>query len=251
MVPNPVSKVFHPWPSGSLKFTVMMASVILIAVCISLITCDSSGSDADDPVLSGQCGDYLTWNYDAETGALTITGSGQMCDYRVGDVRWGGNEIRTVSFPDGLTEIGEYSFYSCSSLSTITIPSNVTSVGRAAFWNCTSLKEIIINDSELSIGNYAFGYCTSLETISFGKNVQNLGDSAFTSCESLISVTIPNSIIDIGKYCFKNCTSLESFVFGNSISSIQDQTLNGCNSLSSWQQSWQSTSSVNDSESSF
>ena len=49
-----------------------------------------------------------------------------------------------VVIPDSVTEIGEYAFLSCSSLSSITIPDSVTKIERCAFCGCESLKEISI-----------------------------------------------------------------------------------------------------------
>ena len=41
-----------------------------------------------------------------------------------------------------VTRIGEWAFYSCSSLTTITIPEGVTSIGNYAFYYCFSLTTI-------------------------------------------------------------------------------------------------------------
>ena len=38
--------------------------------------------------------------------------------------------------PDGTTEIGEYAFSFCESLTSVTIPDSVTSIGDSAFCNC-------------------------------------------------------------------------------------------------------------------
>ena len=43
-----------------------------------------------------------------------------------------------------IDEIGQQSFYNCSSLETIEIPTGVTVIGRSAFYGCISLKSIEI-----------------------------------------------------------------------------------------------------------
>lgn len=43
---------------------------------------------------------------------------------------------------DGVTSIGIYAFYYCTSLTDITIPGSVTRIGERAFSYCTSLKSI-------------------------------------------------------------------------------------------------------------
>ena len=44
-----------------------------------------------------------------------------------------------VIIPDGVTEIGDYAFFCCSSLTSVTIPNSVTEIGENAFSECESL----------------------------------------------------------------------------------------------------------------
>ncbi len=76
----------------------------------------------------------------------------------------GKNEILYV-IPDGVTDIGTYSFASCSSLRNIIIPDGVTSIGAWAFTNCTNLKRITIPDSMTSIAAIAFRDCDKLTDV--------------------------------------------------------------------------------------
>ena len=61
-----------------------------------------------------------------------------------------------------VTNIGQYAFYSCDSLTSITISDSVTSIENYAFAHCDSLTSITIPNSVTSIENYAFAYCDSL-----------------------------------------------------------------------------------------
>ncbi|MDD7292821.1 MAG: leucine-rich repeat domain-containing protein, partial [Clostridiaceae bacterium] len=72
-----------------------------------------------------------------------------------------------VVIPDTLggypvTNIGDYAFRDCTSLTSVTIPDSVTSIGRDAFYRCTGLTSITIPDSVTSIGKDAFLGCTGL-----------------------------------------------------------------------------------------
>ena len=59
--------------------------------------------------------------------------------------------ITSIDIPDGVTYIGNGSFYNCTSLTSITIPSSVTDIYINAFAGCASLTSITINKPEGSI----------------------------------------------------------------------------------------------------
>ena len=99
-----------------------------------------------------------------------------------------GERVTALVVPEGVTSIGEYVFYGCTSLESITIPKSVTSIGEYVFYGCTSLKSITIPESVTSIGDYAFQRCTSLETIIIPKGVTSIGKYAFAYCSSLTKV---------------------------------------------------------------
>jgi len=78
-----------------------------------------------------------------------------------------GEKVTDLIVPDSVTEIGDYVFYSCTSLTSVTIPDSVTKIGNSAFYDCTSLTSVTIPDSVTKIGNSAFYDCTSLTSILF------------------------------------------------------------------------------------
>ena len=83
-----------------------------------------------------------------------------------------GELVTSLEIPEGVTSIGDWAFYGCSSLTSIVIPDGVTSIGGAAFCNCSSLTNITIPDSVTSIKSIssfigAFNGCSSLTSINF------------------------------------------------------------------------------------
>ena len=215
-------------PHTSGKVLTVLALVAVLAVgCIVLMN-DSDSSEAASET-SGSCGADLAWSYDSSTGALTVTGSGSMTDFSYSDTRWGGNDIKSVSLPDGLTSIGEVAFYGCTSLSSVTIPDSVTSIGSSAFYGCTSLTSVTIPDSVTTIEDSAFSGCTSLTAINVAEGntayVSENGVLFNKSKTSLIqypagktdsAYTIPDSVTSIGYYAFLSADSLKSIeVSGN------------------------------------
>ena len=82
---------------------------------------------ADAPT-SGTCGENLTWNFDVDTGVLTISGTGEMYNYFYdSDVPWHSYDasVKSLVLEKGMTSIGVYAFQGCCSLTDVTIPDSV------------------------------------------------------------------------------------------------------------------------------
>ena len=69
----------------------------------------------------------------------------------------GMTNLQSVNFGDAkLTNIDNYAFRYCSSLTSLNLPETVENIGRFAFYKCTSLSELIIPVKTEHIGSYAF-----------------------------------------------------------------------------------------------
>ena len=143
------------------------------------------------------------------------------------------NSIKKIEVGNGITSIGSYAFYLCSSLNSITIPDSVTSIENNAFATCYSLSSITIPNSVTSIKSYAFYYCYSLSTISIPDSVTSILDHAFYYCSSLNLITIPNTVTSIGSGAFTTCYSLSSITIPNSVTSIDSGAFSTSPSLNS------------------
>ena len=212
-----------------------MKKIISLLLSLAMLLTITSGLNltAFADTITGECGDNVTYSLDTSTGVLTISGTGKMTDYyySTNSPFYDNASIKSVVIESGVTNIGDFAFEYCESLTDITIPNSVTSIDYAAFCHCTSLKSVTIPDSVTSIGNAAFSGCTSLTGVKIPDSVTSIGEWAFEYCESLTGVKIPDSVTSIGKFAFDNCTSLTSVTIPNSVTSIRESAFEDCTRL--------------------
>ena len=115
----------------------------------------------------------------------------------------------------------------------LTIPSGVTFIGDYAFYMCTSLTSIDIPDSVTSIGIYAFGGC-GLTSCTIGSGVTSIERNTFRNCTSLTSITVnattPPTLANVNAFSStNNCPiyvpsgSVETYKASNNWSSYADR----------------------------
>jgi hypothetical protein len=172
-----------------------------------------------------------------------------------------------VTFPAGVTSIGNWAFNNNTSLTSITIPASVTEIGDRAFDGCSSLTSITVDTnnpryageggvlynkektaliaypsasgtvtipgSVTSIGVGAFNNNTSLTGITIPEGVTEIGNSTFYGCTSLTSITIPAGVTSIGNSTFYRCTSLTSITIPEGVTEIGGGAFYDCSSLTS------------------
>lgn len=54
-----------------------------------------------------------------------------------------GEKLESVTFPEGLAEIGNYAFYGCGSLRDISFPSSIRRIGSGLFSGCTHIRRFV------------------------------------------------------------------------------------------------------------
>jgi hypothetical protein len=109
--------------------------------------------------------------------SLFISGKGKMKDYSRYEMPW---------------------YFDTSNIASVAILDGVTNIGQYAFYKCTSLTNTVIPDSVTSIGEWAFASCSRLTSINIPEVVTNVGYGAFCDCSNLTSITIPNGVTSIG-----------------------------------------------------
>ena len=213
----------------------------------------------DYEMITGTCGDSLTWEYDPVFGILTISGEGAMADW---DLSFGRpmpwyqyrSDIKKAVIEDGVTNIGSYAFASCQKMSDITIPESISAVGSFAFYGTAWLTarqaenplvivsgnlidgtacegDIVIPEGTKSIAGYAFYKCEALTGVTVPDSVKSIGGYAFCGCTGLTHINIPDGITSIVEGMFSGCSVLTGITLPKSVSSIDYNTFWNCKAL--------------------
>ena len=137
--------------------------------------------------------------------------------------------LRKVILPEGLTTIGNKSFYN-STIEDIYFPSTVTSIGASAFGS-TNLIEAILPDGLASLGEGAFGSSKRLTKVDLGKDLTTISNATFYSCDRLKDLVFPDALKTIGESAFSGCTNLVIKNVPSSVTSIKQYAFYGCSAI--------------------
>ena len=144
---------------------------------------------------------------------------------KIPDNEFDGRSLLTMVYlPEGMKEIGQYSFQN-TSLERITIPSTVSSIGRSAFESIKNLVSVEFTEGSLlkSIPTAMFYNCSKLTTVAIPNSVTTIETSAFSGCSALNDLTLSSSLTLIKDRAFRTTTSLRNVDFPQSLKEIQTE----------------------------
>ena len=195
---------------------------------------------ATDIYATGLCGatgseESITWELNAATKALTISGTGAMLDFSTTNMPWypARANITALTIEPGVTTIGNNAFRECGSLTTVSLPAGLTTLGTSAFTSCSSLASIVLPEGLTTLGNSSFYGCSSMASVTIPSSVTTIQTQAFYGCSSLDTVVLPAGVTFIGSSAFRNCTGLVSVNIPAGVTEISASTFYGCTGLTS------------------
>ena len=153
---------------------------------------------------------------------------------------FGCTSIKSVTFSEGTTHIGEYAFAGCSAIETVRFSSTVEKVGIYAFDGCEAIKEVHAasveswcqiefwdEKSKVYISTNPICYTNTLlidgkpvTDIVIPGSVSEIKPFAFHLCNTLTSVTLEEGVREVGTRAFWDCDSLVSVTLPSTIESI-------------------------------
>ncbi len=202
---------------------------------------------------SGSCGELATWIFEGNT--LTISGSGPTTNhgapFSIYETypEWQElkDKIKHVIVCDGITSIGDFSFYKYPALESVTLPEGLTRIGNYTFFGCSLLKKVNFPETLKRIGDpllnyqsngFSFYSCTSLEEICLPEGLEVISGGSFNGCVSLRdvywnSVNCKADVLDpILRYTGIFMESgLTNLYFGSKVKEISDRSFDSVGSL--------------------
>jgi hypothetical protein len=143
--------------------------------------------------------------------------------------------LRSITFPDSVTHIGEFAFVNCGNWTNAVLPEATLAVGFGAFMGCRSLPGITIPAAVEYIGSKAFETCFKLDFINvsplnsvyasqdgvlFNKELDHL-----ITCPGGLSgdYSVPVGTESLGYRAFYNCPNLTRIILPDGLTTIGDE----------------------------
>ena len=230
---------------------------------------DATGGYIDEITVSG---DIVDITYSIEDG-VNLHVSANKANAVLGYSGWlktYAESIETITFESStlgdIVEIGTGAFAGFTNLRAITIPVTVTNIGEQAFKGCSSLTAINVstgnpkykstrsclyektgdNETKLiavpgdysgtltipstvtSIDDYAAYGCSGITgALDLPNNLNTIGDSAFYGCTGITgTLIIPVNVTEIAACAFYGCSSVETVQFGSTVADRKNAIIN-------------------------
>ena len=213
--------------SGNNEFDITLTKVTGLSVTLNMDGTKDWGDGTSDTATTHTYTAYGDYTILCDGTKMTTSSSAGLFGQSSEAINYYCTRARFV----GVTNIEQYAFQYCNSLTSVTIPHSVTKIGDNAFETCSALTSVTIPHSVTEIGSYAFQYCYSLTSVTIPDGITSTGFRAFHYCSALTSVTIPHSVTEIDTSSFDTCYSLTSVTIPHSVTKIRSYAFQYCFSL--------------------
>ena len=172
-----------------------------------------------------------------------------------------------VIIPDGVTSIGDWTFYNCTGLTSITLPNSVTTIGKGAFERKSysnppdvtflDIETIVVGNGLTSLDNLPI--TSALKSITIGSGITSIDNELFKYCENAKiyvsdlksylnnfsdnprvelkidslpnDLVIPDGVTSIKNFAFKGHNNFTSVTIPDSVTSIGENAFSDCNNI--------------------
>ena len=223
--------------------SVIAAAALLAAVPVSM----PKGAFTSAPMTAyadyQSLGDFY---YSEENGEITITGSNPKAASAeipatingkpvtaIGDYAFNGSSISSVTIPDSVRTIGNYTFTMCSNLKSVTLPESIEYIGIRAFELCSSLSEVNFPDHMIDFSSKVFD-STPWMTAQRQKSDLVVVNGVLIDAENATGdIVLSSDIKAVASGTFERNDKITSVVFPSSIKKLKDNVFFYCSNLTS------------------
>ena len=174
----------------------------------------------------------ITWEFDKETGVLTIGGEGAIKNYAaLADTPWYATfgyicaepklnfasieeSVTKIVIREGITEIGANAFAGLANVEAIELPAGVKRIASTAFGGTkfVTTAENFTDDGLLISGNYLLKVdpAKAGTRVLVPTNIATIADGAFDGCSAVTAIRLPNGISGATVESYAGLTALET-----------------------------------------
>ena len=150
-------------------------------------------------------------NFSEEIRGIESGGGGNADIEYADETIFGKDSYKNVVIDEGVTSIGDYSFYYAKNIENVTLPSTLESIGERCFMYST-IRDINLSDNIKSIGTYAFSRCYNLKRYVHPRGIDTVPDRVCDYCTGLEYVYFPNTVKTVNPYAFFDNNSKGIFI---------------------------------------
>lgn len=203
--------------------------IVSLAVVMALLGCFTTTNLLAQET-SGICGTNLTWEYDASTQTLTISGTGAMYDYKEIDYShivaiasssapWNGYSVKTIIVRDGVTVIGSGAFWGMAGVDKVILPKTLEEIRELAFYG-TGIDTLDFKGDiydycgiELHAGIYLSDGSPMYQQVIYSWDAAPTPSKLYIEDKLIEDLVIPMDIKEIPSFPFRGCASIRSVKF--------------------------------------
>ncbi len=163
--------------------------------------------------------------------AIEIPKSLDAAEWYGDGVFYGCDNLKTVTFEKGVTQIAEHLFRGCPGIESITIPDTVTVIENDAFRNCENLANVKLPIGLTKIGDSAFSDCKKIKNIELPNGLETIEANAFKKCVILEKIVMPNSVLTVGNEAFADCIKLANVELSKGLTELGSNVFANCKEL--------------------
>lgn len=139
-----------------------------------------------------------------------------------------GHGLSEYTIPEGIIGIENYVFQDKTDLKSITLPNSLVEVGRSAFYGCSNLETVL--GSYTSEDHRCIVFDKQLRLLAARKNlpssyrvpdgITSIGFGAFEACPEISEITMEDQVETIAGYAFAECPQLKSITLSARLRNI-------------------------------